>query len=450
MSDIAKGMEYIIKIESVSSDGSGVAHIDGFTVFVPQTVTEDTVKIKIENVQKRFARAKLVEIIEPSADRQEADCPYYEQCGGCQLRHIKYEKQLEIKHLTVENAMKRISGFNNFCIDEVYGANNTERYRNKMVFPVGQKNDKTVCGFYAQKSHDIIPLGDCSLGDGINSAIINTVLDYMNDNNIAPYNEHTHKGTIRRIFTRKSFSSNEFMVVISATVKTLPRYENLIQRLQNISDRIVSVILNVNTGNMPLGNKNITLWGKNTLSDTLCGVTFSISPNSFFQVNPEQTEKLYRKTLEFAQIDKNTSVMDIYCGIGTISLCVAQTAKNVIGIEVVHQAIADARENAAANGITNTEFYADSAENIVPKLIANSKTTDVVILDPPRKGSDEKTLSAIIKSNAKRIVYVSCNPATLARDARLLADSGYTVTHSAIFDLFPHTVHIETVVLFER
>ena len=201
---------------------------------------------------------------------------------------------------------------------------------------------------------------------------------------------------------------------------------------------------------MPLGNKNITLWGKNTLSDTLCGVTFSISPNSFFQVNPEQTEKLYKKTLEFAKIDKNTSVMYIYCGIGTISLCAAQTAKNVIGIEIVKQAITDAKENAAINGITNTEFYADSAENIVPKLIANGKTADVVILDPPRKGSDEKTLSAIIKSNAKHIVYVSCNPATLARDARLLAESGYTVTRSAIFDLFPHTVHIETVVLFEK
>lgn len=346
--------------------------------------------------------------------------------------------------------MKRIGGFSNFCVDEVYGADNTERYRNKMIFPVGQKNNKIVCGFYAQKSHDIIPLCDCSLGDGINSAIINTVLDYMNDNNIAPYNEHTHKGTIRRIFTRKSFSANEFMVVISATVKTLPRYENLIQRLQSISDRIVSIVLNINTGNMPLGNKNITLWGKDTISDTLCGVTFSISPNSFFQVNPEQTEKLYKKALEFAQIDKNTSVMDIYCGIGTISLCAAQTAKNVIGIEIVKQAITDARENAAINGITNTEFYADRAENIVPKLIANGKTADVVILDPPRKGSDEKTLSAIIKSNAKRIVYVSCNPATLARDARFLADRGYTVTRSAIFDLFPHTVHIETVVLFEK
>lgn len=450
MDTIEKNKEYTLKIESVSSEGHGVAHIDGFTVFVPQTAEGDTVRAVITSVQKRFGRARLTEIIEASADRCDADCPNYEQCGGCQLRHINYAKQLEIKRQAVESAMQRIGGFTDFKAEETVGADTQSRYRNKMMFPVGRSGGQTVCGFYAPKSHDIIPLSDCVLGDAVNAKIIDAVLEYMNENNVEPYDEKTRHGIIRRIFTRKSFSNNKIMVVICAAAKKLPKQETLVERLKNVSDRISSIILNVNTGKLTLGNDNVTLWGENTIYDTLCDIKFEISPNSFFQVNPEQTEKLYRKALEFAQLDKSTRVMDIYCGIGTISLYAAQTAKSVIGVEIVKQAIKDAKENAKRKGIDNAEFYADIAENIVPRLIAEGKQADVVILDPPRKGSDEQTLTAIIKSGAKRVVYVSCNPATLARDAKLLSRHGYKITQSAVFDLFPHTCHIETVLLMEK
>ena len=327
-----------------------------------------------------------------------------------------------------------------------------ERYRNKMVFPVGNVYGKNVCGFYAMRSHDIIPLDDCSLGDEINKEINDAVIDYMNENNVSAYDERSHKGIVRRVFTRKSFSANEIMVVVSVNAKSLPKREKLISKLRKVSDRIVSIVLNINTkrNNLVLTEENVILWGKDRISDTLCGVKFDISPQSFFQINPVQTEKLYSKALEYADIDENTSVMDIYCGIGTISLCAAKNAKSVVGVEIVERAIEDAKENAVKNGIENAIFYADSAENIVPKLIEKGERPDVVILDPPRKGSDESTLTAIIKAQPKRVVYVSCNPATLARDARFLNDNGYTITATTAFDLFPHTSHVETVVLLSH
>ncbi|MGN0108426.1 MAG: 23S rRNA (uracil(1939)-C(5))-methyltransferase RlmD [Hominilimicola sp.] len=449
MIPVEENKEYTVTIEAVSSDGNGVAHIDGFAVFIPQTAQGDVIKIKIEDVKKRFALASLTEIITPSDKRQKPGCEHYEKCGGCQLRHIKYEEQLKIKKNIVENAMRRLGGFEGFNIEEIVGMENPARYRNKMVFPVGNINGEIVCGFYAPKSHDIIPLLGCAIGDEINIAVNKAVIAYMNENSVSAYDEKTHTGIIRRVFTRKSFSTGEIMVVISANAKTLPRREKLTTKLRKISDKIVSIILNVNTKRRSavITNENVTIWGADRIGDTLCGVKFMISPQSFFQVNPIQTERLYTRAIEYADLDKSMSVMDIYCGIGTISLCAARQAKNVIGVEIVEKAIADAKENAENNGIENAVFYADSAENIVPKLISQGEAPDVVILDPPRKGSDESTLSAIIKAQPKRIVYVSCNPATLARDARFLADNGYCITHSSAFDLFPHTAHVETVVL---
>lgn len=452
MIPVEENKEYTVTIDAVSSDGSGITHIDGFAVFVPQTAEGDFVKIRIEIVKKHFAAASLIEIITPSPSRQKPDCKHYEGCGGCQLRHIKYEEQLKIKKDIIENAIRRIGGFKNFSPDGIIGMETPERYRNKMVFPVGNTGGKNVCGFYEQKSHNIINISDCVIGDVINSRINSTVIEYMNENGVSAYDEKTHTGVIRRIFTRKSFSTGEVMVVISANSKKLPRCEKLIQKLRNVSDRIVSIILNVNTkrGSSAITEENVTLYGSDRIIDTLCGIKFMISPQSFFQINPVQTEKLYQTALEYAQLDKEMSVMDIYCGIGTISLCAAKQAKKVIGVEIVEKAIADAKENAINNGIENAVFYADSAENIVPRLIAQGETPDVVILDPPRKGSDKATLTAIIKACPKRIVYVSCNPSTLARDARLLANSGYCITKSRGFDLFPHTTHVETIVLIQR
>ncbi|MCH5211112.1 MAG: 23S rRNA (uracil(1939)-C(5))-methyltransferase RlmD [Oscillospiraceae bacterium] len=445
---VTQGKEYTAVIESVSSDGNGVAHIDNLAVFVPRTLNGDKVKIRIDSVKKRFATARAVEIIEPSPNRRISDCHLYGICGGCQLRHAEYTEQLRIKKSILENAMRRLGGFKDFALSEIVGMENPSRYRNKMIFPVGSKDNKNVCGFYEQKSHKVIPVTDCLLGDEINAKITEAVIRYMNENNVSAYDEKTHTGIIRRVYTRKSFSTGEVMAIICANAKRLPESGKLVDALCQISDRIVSIILNVNTKkNSPeITDKNITLWGKAELEDTLQNIKFNISPQSFFQVNPVQTEKLYSRALEYAGIDDTKHVLDIYCGIGTISLCAAKKAKSVIGVEIVEKAIEDARENAKENGILNAEFYADSAENIVPKLIANGEQPDIVILDPPRKGSDEKTLAAIVKAQPERIVYVSCNPATLARDARYLADNGYAITRASAFDLFPNTVHIETVI----
>ena len=452
MIPVEKDKEYTIKIDSVSSDGNGVGHIDGFAVFVPLTAEGDCVRVKIVSVRKRFAHGVLVEIVEPSSQRCEPVCECYEACGGCQLRHIHYENQLKIKKNVIENALHRLGGFSDVAVDEVVGMEKPERYRNKTVFPVDIVDGELSCGFYAQQSHNIVPVADCLISDGLNSHVNNAVLDYMRENEVSVYDEDAHNGIVRRVFMRKSFSTGEIMVVISANTRELPHSENLVSKLRSISDKIVSIILNINTkkSNFVITDKNVTLWGSDRIHDTLCGIDFSISPQSFFQINPVQTEKLYSTALDFAQLDKSMSVMDIYCGIGTISLCAARQANRVIGVEIVERAIEDAKENASRNGIDNAEFYADSAENIVPKLIAHGESPNVIILDPPRKGSDEKTLTAIVKAQPKRIVYVSCNPATLARDARFLADRGYAVTKVKGFDLFPHTAHVECVVLMSR
>lgn len=452
MIPVEKNKEYTVCIDTVASDGNGVAHADGFAVFIPQTAIGDTVKIQITDIKKRFAAGKIVDIISPSPSRCNIDCEQYELCGGCQLRHINYTQQLEIKKNIIENAMRRIGRFSDFSLNNMVGAENINRYRNKMVFPVGYKDNKTVCGFYAPRTHDIVPLTDCLLGDELNKSINNAIMEYMSENNVSAYDEKKHTGIIRRIFTRKSFLTGEIMTVICANSKSLPAVDKLVERLTNASDRISSIILNINTkkNNFTITDNNITLWGKSEITDSLLDTEFTISPQSFFQINPQQTEKLYSKAIEFADFDKNQSVMDIYCGIGTISLCAAKKAKYVIGIEIVEKAVLDARKNALKNNIQNAVFYADSAENIVPKLIAQGETPDIVMLDPPRKGSDESTLSAIIKANPKRIVYISCNPATLARDARFIADNGYKLSDSCGFDLFPHTAHVECVVLLSR
>ena len=329
------------------------------------------------------------------------------------------------------------------------------RYRNKMVFPVGKQDGKAVGGFYAKRSHDVIPLENCPSGERAASIALSGVVSFLNTENIAPYDEKTRKGSVRRVFVRTGFHSRELMIVISSATEKIKNVDKLVQMLvaQNYEGyTLKSIILNINKkpNNLVLGERNITLWGKDTIRDTLMGLSFSISPHSFFQVNPVQTEVLYSAALSLADIDEQTTVLDVYCGIGTISLCAAKKAKQVIGVEIVENAISDAKENAVENGIKNAEFYCGAAEEIVPKLIANNCRPDVVILDPPRKGSDAKTLSAILAANPKRIVYVSCNPATLARDARFLADGGYMLTHVIPVDMFPNTEHVEVVALLTR
>ncbi len=423
---LEKNKEYTIRITSVSSDGNGVGHIDGFTVFVPYTAAGDTVKITLEKVKSRFGIGRLLEIVTPSVDRIEPVCGAFVRCGGCQLRHMSYGSELREKRGIIENAMQRIGGFSGFKLDGITGMENPRRYRNKMIF----HTNSDLCGFFAVKSHNIIPIDDCEIGFEENKNILAAVKEFLPQIGLT------------QIFTRKAFKTGEIMVVLSAR-KNIEKAGEIVERLRGADKNIAGIIADIN------GRKEL-LWGKNKIEDILCGVKFEISADSFFQVNPVQTEKLYSKALEYADLTGSETVMDIYCGIGTISLCAAKHAKKVIGIEIVERAVSDARENAECNGIENAEFYAGSAENIVPRLINNGERPSVVILDPPRAGSDEKTLQAIVKAEPKRIVYVSCNPATLARDARFLADKGYKITRAEGFDLFPRTMHVETACLFNK
>ena len=442
---VEKNKKYTVQIDAVSSEGSGIAKIEGYTLFIPDTVDGDTAEILVVKTKSSYGYGKLLQIIKPSEKRATPPCPHFSKCGGCQLMSMNYSAQLDFKKTIVTEALKRIGGIS--ANPDIIGMEKPYSYRNKMIFPIDKNCN---WGFYRERSHDVIPLDNCLLGDEINRDIMNTVCDFMKEYNVPAYDETSHTGLIRRVFIRNSKA--EIMVVISSNGEKLQNSNILVDKLINISDKITSIILNINKKrtNLVLGDINITLWGKDKITDTICGINYEISPHSFFQVNPVQTEKLYQKAIEYAEISENDTVMDIYCGIGTISLTAAKKAKKVIGVEIVPQAIEDAKKNAVENGFSNAEFYCAAAEDIVPKLIKDGKTPDVVILDPPRKGSDEKTLSAIVSANPKRIVYVSCNPATLARDLKFLAESGYTLTHSTAVDMFPHTTHVESVVLMSK
>ena len=322
-----------------------------------------------------------------------------------------------------------------------------------MVFPIGVKSGRAIGGFYAPSSNDVLSFDTCCVGEECAIVALNCVLDFMNEYHIPAYDERTHRGFIRRVFVRTGYHSRDLMIVISTyneKIKNLDKLQNMLKNADFGAYNLKSIVLNVNSAknNLVLGAKNITLWGSDTICDSILGLKFTISPHSFFQVNPVQTQKLYQKALEFAALDETKTVLDIYCGIGTISLCAAKVAKKVIGVEIVDAAIEDAKKNAAANNLDNTEFYCGAAEGIVPTLIMKGERPDVVIIDPPRKGSDEKTLSAILAAAPQRIVYVSCNPATLARDAKFLTDGGYTLTAVTPVDMFPNTEHIESVAKF--
>lgn len=434
------------EILSYTQDGLGVAKIDGFAMFVSGGVVGDFLLVEVTKLNKTYGFAKIIEIIMPSKERVVPSCPAFYQCGGCSLMHLSYSEQCHAKYRQIYDALSRIGGIE--APIQFNPAYSQFRYRNKMVFPFDERYN---WGFYKGKSHDVVPLNDCLLGDELNQKILNCVKLFFKTQKIPIYNEATHTGILRRVFTRVSAKTSNVMVVISANADRIKKTDVLVSELTKISDRISSVILNVNKekNNLVLGNKNITLWGDSTLSDTLCGLDFEISPNSFFQVNHEQTELLYQQVLDYADIKKHDTVLDIYCGIGTISLACAKFAKKVVGVEIVPDAIENAKENANRNGIDNAEFFCAKAEDLVPKLLDDNIQPDIVILDPPRKGSDEKTLSAICEASPRKIVYVSCNPATLARDLKFLS-AEYKVESVSGFDMFPNTTSVEMVVLMSK
>lgn len=442
---VKKNDKITVTVSSISSDGSGISKILGYTIFIPQTLPEDVAEILVVKVKASYGYGKLLKIISPSPHRIVSPCPHFSKCGGCQLMTADYNYQLELKKGFVKDALLRLGGIETEV--DIIGAKIPFRYRNKMVFPFDKDG---FWGFYRERSHNVIPLLDCLLGDELNKDILNAIANYMKKFGVLAYDEELHSGVIRRVFIRNT--DKEFLVVISANADFLPYSDELIEILRLVSDKISGIILNVNKKrtNLVLGDKNVVLWGKNALSANLLGLKYEVSPESFFQVNSVQTEKLYSLALDFADIKDSDTVLDIYCGIGTITLSAAKKAKKAIGIEIVSKAIENAKENAKRNGIVNAEFYCGEAENLVPKLINSGISPDIVILDPPRKGSDNKTLLAIAKATPRRIVYVSCNPATLARDAKFLEELGYRIKKATAVDMFPHTAHVETVAVFQN
>ena len=452
-------MEYrkndIVTLEIVDcgTDGEGIGKADGFTVFVKDAVIGDTVTAKIMKAKKNYGYGRLMEILKPSPYRVDPICPSARQCGGCQLQAVSYEEQKAFKEKKLRGHLERIGGFKELPMEPLIGMDEPYHYRNKAQFPVGRnKEGRIVTGFYAGRTHAIIENRDCALGLPQNKEVLDRVIAHMEKYNIAPYDEMTGKGLVRHIFVRYGFFTGELMVCLIINGQDLPHQKEMVEKLGEIPG-MTSISLNINKkrNNVILGDKVKTIWGKEYITDKIGDISYEISPLSFFQVNPHQTWKLYSKALEYADLHGEETVWDLYCGIGTISLFLAQKAKFVRGVEIVSAAIEDARRNARLNKIDNVEFFVGKAEEVLPREYEkNGVYADVIVVDPPRKGCDEMLLKTILKMQPKRVVYVSCDSATLARDLRFLCDNGYELKKVCGVDQFPQTVHVETVVLLSH
>ena len=442
-----------VTIEDLSSEGLGVGHYDGMAFFIKDTVIGDVAEAKIMKLKKTYGYARLTRLITPSPDRIAARCPVARQCGGCQIQAMSYPAQLRFKEAKVRNNLVRIGKFEHPPMEPIIGMEEPFRYRNKAQFPVGMSKDgRIIAGFYAGRTHAIIECEDCLLGVEENRVILNLVLEHMKEYHIRPYEELTGKGLVRHVMIRKGFATGAVMVCLIVNGDSLPHADALVERLRTIRG-MESITLNINREqtNVIMGREIKLLWGQPYIEDTIGSVRFRISPLSFYQVNPLQTEKLYNKALEYVGLTGEETVWDLYCGIGTISLFLAQRAKQVYGVEIVPAAIEDAKANAALNGMTNAEFFVGKAEEVLPeKYEKEGITADVIVVDPPRKGCEESVLATMIQMAPKRIVYVSCDSATLARDLKYLCHHGYELTRCCPTDMFGNSVHVETVCLLSR
>lgn len=491
-----------LKIEDMGVDGEGIGKYEGMTFFVKDAIIGDTIRARVTKLKKNYGYARVEEIITPSARRMEPECALHARCGGCQIQAMDYEEQLRFKQNKVRGNLIRIGGFAPEFVDGVMqpivGMEHPYRYRNKAQFPIGtDKNGNIIAGFYASRTHSIIPVEDCKLGVPENKEILDCVLSYMRENHVKPYDETNGKGLVRHVLIRYGFTTKELMVCLVINGKKLPAQDKLVEKLCKIEGMTsISINLNLKNTNVILGDTTETIWGQEYITDYIhlrkCSVdefaltdkaiAYHISPQSFYQVNPVQTEKLYSLALDYAGLTGKETVWDLYCGIGTISLFLAQKAGMVYGVEIVPQAIEDARNNAKMNGITNAKFFVGKAEEILPEFYesagkkgqqagaagslqdaagtlsreAEEETAgadmlhpDVIVVDPPRKGCDAKCLETMLKMTPERIVYVSCDSATLARDLRVLCDGGYEIKKVRAVDQFGHTVHVESVVLMQ-
>ena len=453
-----------VEITDIGVSGEGIGHVDGYTLFIKDAVIGDVVEAKVMKAKKNYGYARLMKVVTPSEYRVEAKCAFARRCGGCQIQEMSYERQLVFKDQKIRGNLERIGGFTKEQIEAVMqpvvGMEHPFGYRNKAQFPFGtDKEGNPITGFYEGRTHDIIANTDCALGVEQNQEILEIILQYMRENKIKSYDEKTGKGLIRHALIRYGFKTKEIMVCLVVNGKKLPKAERLIEKLIQI-EGMTSITISPNTrrDNVIMGDSYEILWGQGYITDYIGNVKYQISPLSFYQVNPVQTEKLYGLALEYADLKGDETVWDLYCGIGTISLFLAQKAKQVYGVEIVPQAIDDAKENAKINAIDNAEFFVGKAEEVLPEYYAeyerehNGETAhaDVIVVDPPRKGCDETLLETIVKMQPEKVVYVSCDSATLARDLKYLCANGYEIKVCRGVDQFPQSVHVETVVLLSQ
>ncbi|MDW5299552.1 MAG: 23S rRNA (uracil(1939)-C(5))-methyltransferase RlmD [Sedimentibacter sp.] len=441
-----------VEIIDLNHTVQGVAKIDNFVVFIDKAIKGDLVEIEIKEKKKNFAVGKLLKIIEPSKDRINPPCGYFYECGGCQLMHMDYNAQLIYKKNRVINEMRRNSvNMEDAVVNDTIGMENPFRYRNKTAFSVAKKNKEIIIGPYEQGTYNTVNISNCMLQSNEADKTVRLFKELMIKCNIEAYDKKTEKGTVRNIVIRNN-RQNELMLVIVTATENFPNKDIIIKELTSNIKEIKTVVQNINSKNtnLVMGHKNITLYGEGTINDNIGDLIFTISPETFFQINPEQTEKLYNTAIEYANISKDDVCFDIYCGIGTISLMAAKYAKKVYGVEIVEQSIINARENAVKNNIVNAEFFTGKAEKLLPKLYSKNIKADVVIVDPPRKGCEQEVIDTIISMSPKKVVYVSCNPSTLARDIKLLESGGYQLKKVQTVDQFPWTHHVECVVLITR
>ena len=451
MKECKRGDTLQVMVETATVDGTGIARVDGQVVFVPGALPGEQCKIRIAHIGRSAVFAELLRVEQPSAHRVELDCPYFPKCGGCALRHMDYAQELELKRAHVYSCLTRIGGQTLPSLS-ITGAEQTDGYRNKVQFPVQEQNGSPAAGFFAGKTHSVIPVAHCRIQPDCADRIRAAVLDWMRKYSIRAYDEAAHTGYIRHIYIRFGAESGQILVCIVANCAQLPKKKQLVAALLAAEPGITTIVFSPNTkkGNTVLGTEFHPLYGDGTITDTLCGLQFRLSAPAFYQVNHAQAERLYEKAVQLAGLTGNETVLDLYCGTGTITLCLARHAKKAIGVEIVPQAIEDAKFNAAQNGMENAEFFCMDAGQAA-KMLADRRTRpDVIVVDPPRKGVSADVIEAISAMAPQRVVYVSCDPATLARDLKLLTAAGYTLQTAEAFDLFPRCAHVETVVLLSH
>lgn len=451
MIEIKKNNEYCVEIIDINHDGHGVGKIEGYTVFVDGVVVGERVRIKLIKANKTYGYGKVLEIVDASPDRVSNVCNVGRRCGGCTVGHVRYSAQLGYKMNLVRESMRRIGGVDT-VVDNIIGAKDPFWYRNKAQFPVRNVDGKICMGFYARNSHSVVPCSECKIQHPKINEVKNVVEKFLQDNNVEAYNEEDGTGVVRHVIVRIGENTGDVMVVIVSTVYDVPHVRELLNVLRDKVEGLRSVVVNVNKRdtNVILGDEDVIIWGSGYIEDNVEGMRFRISPRSFYQVNTKQMEVLYAKVLEYAELKGNETVVDLYCGIGSITLMLARGARYVYGVEVVEAAVENARANACANGVNNVEFVQGKAEDVVPKMYDHGMRADVVVVDPPRKGCDGVLIDTIVNMSPQRIVYVSCNPATLARDVSILRKEGYLVDRITPVDMFPMTMHVETVCLLSK